>query len=436
MQIYSHEPTGTSLQWKSEDSLPFPAISVCDHHYDYGRTHRDLGFPYNVFAPRPTGTRTHPLTVYKFLDDLGMEDEVSVMDFHWGFYYTLNKVIEPLSLDNKMTCMVGSHSCAYKVSTAVKPSSGSEDEALSIEVPAGVWTSRFFTDSDVGTTYLCHTLQPNVTVNFSVQGGNSVSLRWSRELSNASSYWDVYVHDASETVLLQSYAMETQPKLTVIPGIVKDTEVSFKKKAMIKPTKMVLPEPSDVLPCNASHHYSKNMCNIRHGWGVRFLQMEKDHGKRFDCQLPGVWVDESRKKPVCSVYYRGSDPNGTLGYFGLMGLGDEARNKNATLLSPPIGVYKDTSSCKVRCLSYTYHLVEEPVAYYDKDMQVADLYLYFASTTVETWTEYRLEGFIGFLSEIGGALGLVLGASLFSLSIMVIDGASEGLRIIKEKKMM
>jgi len=51
-----------------------------------------------------------------------------------------------------------------------------------------------------------------------------------------------------------------------------------------------------------------------------------------------------------------------------------------------------------------------------------DLVLYFASNSVETWTEYRLEGFIGFLSEVGGAAGLLLGASALSLAFMLVEG--------------
>lgn len=104
----------------------------------------------------------------------------------------------------------------------------------------------------------------------------------------------------------------------------------------------------------------------------------------------------------------------------------------ADLTSPPIGVHKESSGCLSRCSSYTYRLLEEEVSVYDDDMDrtAADLYLHFASSTVETWTEYRLEGPLGFATEIGGALGLVLGASLLSLSLALVDGAGAAARMI------
>ena len=63
-----------------------------------------------------------------------------------------------------------------------------------------------------------------------------------------------------------------------------------------------------------------------------------------------------------------------------------------------------------------------------------DLYLYFASSTVETWTEYRLEGALGFLSEVGGAMGLLLGASLLSLSFAAVDAARETWATVAAKR--
>ena len=35
---------------------------------------------------------------------------------------------------------------------------------IQLAVPAGIWTSRFLSDSRVGANYLCHTLRTNVTV--------------------------------------------------------------------------------------------------------------------------------------------------------------------------------------------------------------------------------------------------------------------------------
>ena len=267
-------------------------------------------------------------------------------------------------------------------------------------------------------------MKPNVTVDFKVDGGNLTSIKWPRDtvLSTVSSNWDVYVHDVSESVPLQSYAMEMQSKLTVIP---EPTDFLQKKKAVVIPKITVLPKSSRIHSCNSSILYSHNMCNIRHTWKVRFLQMKKDHGERFDCQLPGIWVHSDHRRPVCSKYQAHS-PNDSLGFFEVMGFAQDyfKVSKKATLTHPPIGVHKDTSGCVAKCSSYFYHLVEED-AYHDETMQLADLYLYFVSNTIETRTEYRLLSLLGLLSEIGGMMGLVLGASLCSVSMLLIDGASK-----------
>ncbi len=203
---------------------------------------------------------------------------------------------------------------------------------------------------------------------------------------------------------------------------------------MIKPKKMVLPKSSKVHPCNSSVHYSRNMCNVYHSWNIRFQQMKEDYGDRFDCQVPGIWVDETQRRPICSKYMA-SNTNDTLGFYEVMGLDryiHTHKGQVAALTHPPIGVHEDTSSCVARCSSYSYRLVEEEMSY-DDAMHKADLYLYFASKKVETWTKYRLMSLLGFCSELGGMMGLVLGASLCSISLMLIDYIQMLLQKIKKK---
>jgi len=78
-----------------------------------------------------------------------------------------------------------------------------------------------------------------------------------------------------------------------------------------------------------------------------------------------------------------------------------------------------------RCEEYSYRLEQEVISGYDDEMQTFDLLLYFPSNNVEIWKEYRLEGFIGFLSEVGGAAGLLLGASALSLASMIVQGVTK-----------
>ena len=79
------------------------------------------------------------------------------------------------------------------------------------------------------------------------------------------------MHDRDEWVLPRSYAMESQPRLTVIPDR-KDAARfggGYKKRASVSPRRTELPEPSYVLPCNQSQRYSRNLCWVEHGWGAR-----------------------------------------------------------------------------------------------------------------------------------------------------------------------
>ena len=337
-------------------------------------------------------------------------------------------------------CNIGGFSCGFAEDQKLpKPPTGAREGILQTEVPAGTWTSRFFADTDIGNIYLCHTLRPNVTVNFSIPGGNAISLFWSHYIMNVSKYWEVYIHDPSESVLLQSYAMEAQtryqiaPKITNFPGH-EDTDMQYKKKALILPRKMVLLEPSKKRPCNSSALYSRNMCNIRHSWKVRFAQMEAKYGKRFECQLPGVWVEQERSKPICTKFMKWGK-NDTLGFLEVMtGEEDVSGHRLISLGAPPIGVHKEGSDCLARCSSYTYQLVDEQVTLYDNKMISSDLYLYFASTTVETWHEYRLTSRLGFLSEVGGVMGLVLGASFCSIAKLAIDGVTGALRAANRRR--
>ena len=63
---------------------------------------------------------------------------------------------------------MGRKSCDVHYSNTIfTPDEDSNDESMELPSSAGVWTSRFMADSEEGTTYLCHTLKPNVSADFS-----------------------------------------------------------------------------------------------------------------------------------------------------------------------------------------------------------------------------------------------------------------------------
>ena len=153
----------------------------------------------------------------------------------------------------------------------------------------------------------------------------------------------------------------------------------------------------------------------------------------FNCELPGILSEPEHQKPICMETTTIS--NATLGYFDFMNRytqGYSNLEKNPLMTNPPIGMYRQSSNCMPRCLMYTYSLNEEVATEYDNTLDYQDLYLYFASSTVETWTEYRLSTRLDFLANMGGTLGLILGMSLLSIIFALTNCFSKGISIISK----
>ena len=58
---------------------------------------------------------------------------------------------------------------------------------------------------------------------------------------------------------------------------------------------------------------------------------------------------------------------------------------------------------------------------YDTDISDSDIYIFFASPVVETWAEYRLMSTLDLVSLVGGNVGLLLGMSLLSIILLVLE---------------
>ena len=65
---------------------------------------------------------------------------------------------------------------------------------------------------------------------------------------------------------------------------------------------------------------------------------------------------------------------------------------------------------------------------YDLADITSDVYIYFASPVVETWTEFRLMSMLDLISGVGGNIGLLLGMSLLSLVLLIMEIWRKGIK--------
>lgn len=430
--VFDTEPTGTSLKAKSEWSIPFPGISICDQHLQYRKALEELGFPMNPFQ-RPQEITANPLLLYKWLEIYN----ISVMDTIWKYYFTLDQVLDIIS-DTDVTkknflCRIGGVSCTpmtttvnatndegeiFEFKSKTLPVPADPHGLVEVHVPAGKWISRVLADSSLGNNFMCHTLVPNVSVDFGRERGNLFSIKWQNDYFETSPYWQVYVHDRHEDVVLREHALESLHSITVTK--VGSSANGGLRKASIYPRLQLLPEPSEVHPCEDADDYSRNNCNLKHGWRVKTQSVEDHYGRNYTCEIPGLVLDPKDHKPVCQTYY--DQDSGGKGLESLLSLRSaEFDDKVPRLLSPPVGNYKASSQCKSRCSTYSYSLVEENVAKSDRQMDGSDLLLYFPSNTVETWKEYRLQSGMDFVAGLGGSLGLLLGFSVMTLVLEALE---------------
>ena len=138
-----------------------------------------------------------------------------------------------------------------------------------------------------------------------------------------------------------------------------------------------------------------------------------------NCTLPGAM--NSLGYEMCR--HRGMSPpenvlnrsNESLGLYNLI---TGFQGHYTDMLAPPIGAGMEEGDCLARCESYCYRIIGEDFTYYlDDDMQRNDFFAYFPSLELEQWTE--VDSYTGgsLVSDIGGALGLLLGSSLASLVV-------------------
>ncbi len=200
--------------------------------------------PFSGAAPK--GTESFLSPILQPIDRLnGDLFEFSLANFTWDFYFTLDQVLErQVDLPRgRFNCRIGQVSCTIPpgpdgVRERIRP----EDpkDIVRRESPAGVWTSRPLADSSEGRIYMCHTLQPNVSVNFATRRGSSIGVRFDSEYKKYSQFWFVYVHDPRESVTaLTTMVLDSQAYISLKKqedGKSGDP-LAFKHKALVIPTK-------------------------------------------------------------------------------------------------------------------------------------------------------------------------------------------------------
>ncbi len=175
-------------------------------------------------------------------------------------------------------------------------------------------------DSEKGYNVMCHTLIPNVSVDFTMPTGNSVTLKWVDSLLVNVPQWNVYVHDRNEHVLLAAYAMADLPRLT-LRRPVEGNYLLPKGKAKLLPKLILKPDTSNH-PCVSGASYSQNLCYLKKFWRSRVDAIRDHYGNRFNCIIPGILLD-GEELPLCTkdvAVLSVVEANDTLGYLDLIAM--------------------------------------------------------------------------------------------------------------------
>ena len=423
LNTFSRHPTGTKFDRRTMAGIPLPGISVCSSFFDHARVLDDLG----LFSPwRPKSHTSLSRLFYEFQQS----GEPFNMTLLWTWYYGLDKI--QYKKDGRFSgtgnidyCIVGGMGCTYPYDEFPVHLLDPSENIVTVEVPAGKWVSRFMMDSaETAHLFLCHTLVPNVTLDFSLVDGNAVGMTWNRDkFAGVTRYFEVYIHDPRETVSLSNYFAEPNPKVTFARPEEGDLVVK-KRKIQLFPSRFEV--IGHAQRCSDEEGYSKVACDLAHCWDKQMDVMADFFAERFNCTLPGVLTQKSW--PVCDKIGVDSAEvvHGSNESLGLNNLIEGSRayqpaDQYPDLVRLPIGRWLDSSPCQKKCVSFTYRTVEESFGDSDEKMYNFDFYAYFPSSQIEYWTEREAYTGVDLLSDIGGAMGLLLGSSVLSLFAIAVE---------------
>jgi len=201
LQRYHQHDVGVAVTSQdSEENMPFPAFTICSSYFDFGKLRSDYTFRPTFFFGGSSKLTNNAANAYQFLSDRFVVD-INTTTFLWKYYLTLDKIfLDPRKYRTRVGCRVGGARCEPPTELPAWPV---QDDGLvmHVEVEAGVWTSQFLADGENGFNLLCHTLQPNVSVDFSVDRGAELEIRWNTEnIVKRVPKWQLYVHDKYEQV--------------------------------------------------------------------------------------------------------------------------------------------------------------------------------------------------------------------------------------------
>ena len=145
------------------------------------------------------------------------------------------------------------------------------------------------------------------------------------------------------------------------------------------------------------------------------------------CIIPGIITSSGLE--ICK--HRGQtnprhvlkNSNETLGLFHLISGHFVIQSYAYTdFTKPPIGIHLEEAECPRPCSSYyTYKLAfDEANKKYDEDIFYYDFMAYFPTSELEEWIESDEYPMGSLFSEIGGALGLLLGSSVGSMGTWLL----------------
>lgn len=358
---YSSEQTGTSLQRRAIEDIPFPAVTLCSSLYESARAKRDFGIRQSPFATtKPKEYEESPLTLYKLLITFD-KDIVSGL---WEYYLTLDKIIKRMRwiYDIQGLCKIGTVPCDIPYvkdwDRNLTIPNDKRKQVNELKVPAGKWVTRIMSDSSLGKNYMCHTLIPNAnaTVNFSEPGGNSIGITFSNQFKENIPIINIFIHDRYEHVTLPTYALDSMAMITYESEEYRKSVYSTKLQAIIKPRLIEMPESSELIPCSEDPMYSQTWCQIQYGWKQKINIMKKHYKEEFTCILPGIFTNTTNTLPICK---NDEFMNGTLGFYNLMVRRSGGFDQPPLLTYPSIGIHKSSSQCMRRCSRYDYFLQVE-----------------------------------------------------------------------------
>jgi hypothetical protein len=138
---YKSERTGTVITWPEVADIPYPAISICDMHFNITQMDVDLGGIGHIVEVDDDGSADDVIKLYKVAEAKHM-NATALM---WRYFFTLDKILIPRAANASVvlaTCRVGGVSCEVPAPNA--SASDITDDYAAIQVRTRRATFQLF----------------------------------------------------------------------------------------------------------------------------------------------------------------------------------------------------------------------------------------------------------------------------------------------------